>query len=120
VSGPETTWTTQKLLDEIGWRDDEESRRRLPSIMGRVARKLCFEHNKVMLHEKGEYWLARRAKRDRALAEQWMSRALRSIENKSNRWRVVADICMSEQIVPPDVIYRFKKNGSRQAKQNFA
>jgi hypothetical protein len=83
-------WKIEGLLDEIGWPDNEETREKLPSIMGRVARKLCFEHNKVLLHGKGEYWLARRAKRDRALAEQWMSRALRSIENKSNRWRVVA------------------------------
>jgi hypothetical protein len=113
---PDRIWKVGQLLDQLRWEDTEENRRRLWILMGRVARKMCFEKEKILLHLKEEYWIARKIKADRTLAEKRLRRILRTIEGKDNRFLAESEICAREDLVPQGVIYRLRKQLRRAAR----
>jgi hypothetical protein len=111
---PSRVWKFEELLDQLDW--DAEDHRKLHMVMGRVAKRLCFENQKVLLHQEGRYWIARKVKADSVIAEKRLRKAVRAVQNKGDRFRAETEIFASQEIIPQSVIYTIRKQASKTAR----
>jgi hypothetical protein len=84
--------------------------------MGRVARKLCFEHRMLLLRFAQKYWITDlKLKADRLIFEKRDRQRVKTIESINNRLRVELQIA-ADQGFPLETIYALRKRLAKVSK----
>ena len=109
VKNPAKAWTIPELLSQLEVAGNEKDVRHLRICLGHVARRLCFEHQALLLRFGGKYWITDlKSKADRILFEKRDRRRVKAIETSNNRLRVELQIA-AEQGFPLETIYALRK-----------
>jgi len=117
VKNPARPWTIPELLRELQTDENRENVRWMRICMGRVARKLCYEHEVLLLSSGNKYWITNlKTKADRLIFEQRDRRRVKAIESINNRLRAELEIAAAQGF-PLEIVYALRKQLAKIARR---